>query len=73
MKLFSLPSVFLFQYMSARTKITKQNSREFHGFSEYVIIVRKILVIDDTIPKIRCLTYFFQVYITNDTIFHRYM
>ncbi len=34
--------------------------REFHGLSKYVITFLKMLFYDDDIPKIQCLTYFFQ-------------
>jgi hypothetical protein len=41
--------------------------REFNGLSKYAITFLKMFFYDNDIPKIQCLTYFFQAYISYKT------
>jgi hypothetical protein len=55
---FVVPEFFL--KIDAIEKFHIRFCREFNGLSKYVIIFLKMVFYDDDIPKIQCLTWFFQ-------------
>jgi hypothetical protein len=52
--------IFVFWKTSTIQNVHIGICREYHGLSKYVITFLKMLFYDDDIPKIQCLTYFFQ-------------